>query len=150
MKPDFALSLSFDGIALLARTPKGWRPLDDVSVHAPDLKAEMARLRDTAEAAGAHDGQVKLILPTEQIKIMTLADSGARGAAMQQHLNRAMDGATPYAVHELVMDWAIVGDAIQVAAVARETLLEAEVFTAAHDFTPVCFVAYAPDDFDGE
>ena len=36
MKPNFALSLSFEGIRLLHRAPDGWRQVGEVAVDTPD------------------------------------------------------------------------------------------------------------------
>ena len=42
MKPNFALSLSFDGIRLLQRAAGGWYRLGEVSVADPALPAALA------------------------------------------------------------------------------------------------------------
>ena len=150
MKPDFALSLSFEGIALLRRGPKGWMVLGDVMLTSGTLSDDLAALRRKADALSPHGGQVKLVIPNEQIKFLTLPDTGA-DTDLGARIRKALDGATPYAVDDLVIDWSVRDGTVFVAAVARETLTEAEVFIAGHHFTPVCHVASAPDDqFDGE
>lgn len=151
MKPDFALTLSFEGITLLRRVSNGWALVGDVALDATDLRAALAALRSEADSLSPRGGQVKLVVPNEQIKYLSIPDSGKSGDALQADIRAALDGATPYAVDELRFDWSRSGGTIQIAAVANETLEEAEGFTKSHHFDPVCFVAISPDGgFDGE
>ena len=150
MKPDFALSLSYDGIALLARDAEGWMVMGRVPVNAPNLKEALSDLYNQALTRSPGSVDVKLVIPEAQIKYLQLEDDGARGAAMQDRINRALEAETPYQAHELVCDWAIVERQIHVAAVARETLTQAEIFSTAHGFSPACFVAYLSEEFEGE
>ena len=48
MKPNFTLSLSFEGITLLHRAAGGWRSVGEVPLTAPELKDTLAVLRKTA------------------------------------------------------------------------------------------------------
>ncbi|MGR3320703.1 MAG: hypothetical protein ACU0DK_02095 [Pseudooceanicola sp.] len=151
MKPNFALSLSLDGIALLFRARDGWRLLGDVALDSPDLNGELAALRK--RAAELCDGPVfcKIVVPNDQVRYMTI-DTGTVGEMRRVALvESALEGATPYELDELAYAWAPAGDSTQVAAVARETLDEAEGFATTHGFAPVAFVA-RPDrsKFAGE
>ncbi len=151
MKPNFALSLSFDGISLLQRVPGGWVHVNDVALDAADLGADMAALRAQADAIAPDGGMVKVVLPNEQIKFLSIADPSADPETRLAAVKAALDGATPYAVQDLSFDWAPQNGQIKIAAVALETLAEAEGFTTSHHFDPVCFVAAAEGDaFDGE
>ncbi|WP_439122469.1 hypothetical protein [Marivita sp.] len=151
MKPDFALTLSFDGISLLRRVPNGWTPVGDVALDAEDLRGALADLRSAADAMSSRGGQVKLVIPNEQIKYLTIPDTGQSGDALQNDMRAALDGATPYAVDDLSFDWSHDAGSIHIAAVANETLDEAEAFAKSHHFDPVSFVAIAPDgQFAGE
>lgn len=151
MKPDFALTLSFEGISLLRRVPGGWARLGEVALDDPDLPGALARLRARADALSERGGEVKLILPNEQIKYLSLEDDGARSDALQDRIKAALDGTTPYAVSDLSFDWEVAGGKVHVAAVANETLDEAEAFAKGHHFEPVCFAARAPEgSFAGE
>lgn len=150
MKPDFALSLSFDGIALLKRASvaggpdDGWFRLGEVALTEADLGAALTTLRAHAVADPQSPGpEVKLLLPEEQVRFMTIDAAGDRAACVQA-VEQALDGATPYAVADLVYDWVQSGDQLQIAAVARETLTEAETFANDHDFVPLCFVTVPP------
>lgn len=148
MKPDFALSLSMEGITLLCRAETGWHLLGDVPLDHRDLGAALADLRAEGEALVDGPAACKLILPNDQIKYLhvpaTEEDAEAQVAA-------ALTGATPYDVAELSYDFTEIDDVFQVAAVAIETLREAEAFAVEHGFAPVSFVAIpVGDDFEGE
>lgn len=147
MRPDFALNLSFDGITLLQRVKGGWAELGAASLDG-DLALDMATLKDRADAAGADKGIVKLILPDDQIKILTR--DMPQGAALDAAARDAIDGQTPYSVDELRIDALAEGGQLHVAAVARETLQEAEAFALEYGFTPVGFVAAHGNGFGRE
>ncbi|WP_323803547.1 hypothetical protein [Sulfitobacter litoralis] len=151
MKPNFALSLSFQGIRLLHRVPNGWRQIGEVAVDAEDMAAELATLRATATALEPSGLRSKVLIPNDQIKFMSIDTAGLDGQARREAAERALDGATPYAVTDLVFDTRNDGPITHIAAVARETLIEAEAFATEHRFHPVSFVAQAGDhDFKGE
>ena len=122
----------------------------DVALDAPDLAGELSVLRRTAIQLDSAGLRSKLVIPNEQIRYLMLP-APQKGADVAAHVARALDGATPYAVADLRYDWIAVGDDLHVAAVARETLDEAEGFAEEHDFCPVSFVAIPPGDtFPGE
>lgn len=151
MKPNFALSLSFDGIKLLHRVAGGWREVGDVAITSDDLAGELAMLRKTATSLEPGGVRSKLIIPSSQIKYLTIATLGLSEAACRKEAERALEGATPYEVAELALDISVDGPQTHVAAVARETLAEAEAFATEHRFHPVSFVAVPEDTpFVGE
>ena len=151
MTPAFALTLSFDGISLLRQVPDGWTTVGDVALDAADLRAALADLRTEADSLASDGGQVKLILPNEQIKYLRLPDTGLTGDALETEIHEALDGATPYPVEDLRFDWVKSDGSLFIAAVAAETLDEAEAFAKSHHFDPVSFAAHAPDgQFEGE
>ncbi|TNF57348.1 MAG: hypothetical protein EP307_14140, partial [Rhodobacteraceae bacterium] len=151
MKPDFALSLSFEGIALLVRAAGGWRNAGEVSLDAPDLGGALAALRARAVDLGGAAFRTKLIIPKDQIRYLTISTGHLSAADRHAEVRRALDGATPYAVDELSYDICEDGPLTHVAAVARETLEEAEAFAVEHRFNPVSFVAIPGDEnFLGE
>tara|TARA_R110002049_G_scaffold140930_9_gene302437 strand:- start:44576 stop:47224 length:2649 start_codon:yes stop_codon:yes gene_type:complete len=145
MKPNFALSLSFQGIRLLHRAAGGWRVVGDVALDAEDMAAELAMLRKTATSLEPGGLRSKLLIPNEQIKYLTIDTPDQSPDARRMAAQTALDGATPYAVADLVFDISIDGPRTHVAAVAQETLAEAEAFAMEHRFHPVCFAA-VPDD----
>lgn len=145
MKPEFALSLSFDGIALLVRGAGGWQRVGEIPTDTPDMPAALAALR--AKATAALPGKslhCKLILPDAQIRYLTIQTGERSNDARITSARKALEGATPYSVSELAFDISPDGADTHVAAVAIETLEEAESFALAHGFDPVSFVA-APE-----
>ena len=63
MKPNFTLSLSFDGIRLLHRTSGGWQLVGEVALDSADLAAELAGERfNVGERYGLLRAQLSLAL----------------------------------------------------------------------------------------
>lgn len=137
MKPNFALSLSFDGIQLLRRIDGGWQVLGNVAVDDPEMPAKLAALRERAKVDADGALRTKLIIPHEQIKF-TAIDTAM---TTNDDVLAAMEGATPYSVSDLVIDSERGGGRTHIAAVAKDTLDEAEAFAVEHKFNPVAFVA---------
>ena len=142
MKPNFALSLSFEGIRLLHRSGTGWTKVGEVALDSPDLAGELAVLRKTALALDPAGLRTKIILPNDQIRYLALDTTRATA----DEVRATLEGATPYRVDDLAWDFVKGGGRTYIAAVARETLDEAESFAAEHRFGPVSFVAI-PDEF---
>ncbi|WP_417263593.1 hypothetical protein [Celeribacter sp.] len=153
MKPNFALNLSHDGIVLLHRASSGWHQMGEVALDAPDMAAELAELRKLATSVSTSGLATKLVIPNSQILYRSLPDPGE--ASRDAAIRAALDGATPYAVDDLVWDSTVTNGQVQVAVIARETLEEAESFATEHRFNPVSFVAlpeaesYAGEPFFG-
>ncbi|WP_299678899.1 hypothetical protein [uncultured Roseobacter sp.] len=141
MKPNFALSLSFESIRLLHRAPGGWRVVGEVSPESDDLIGALSALREMGTALAPDGLRCKVVIPNEQIKYLTLETPGLGPSEARDAARDALGRATPYAVDDLAFDIVQVGDVTQVAAVALETLREAEDFATEHRFHPVSFVA---------
>ena len=141
MKPEFALSLSFDGIRLLHRAAGGWHEVGAVDVATADLNGDLAALRKKASSVKTKRVRTKLIIPDDQIKYLTIDTGDVDDAARRDAAQQALEGATPYPVEALAFDISAHGDKTHIAAVARETLTEAEAFAVEHKFHPVSFVA---------
>ena len=151
MKPSFALNLSHEGIGLLHRTIRGWLLVGEVALDVPDLAEAMGYLRSTALGLEPRGVTTKLILPSSQILYTTIDAPGPTASKRRAQIRAGLEGLTPYAVDDLVYDWAGTGNMVQVAVVARETLDEAESFAAEHRFGPVSFVAIPePGEFASE
>ncbi|MGH1458614.1 MAG: hypothetical protein ACRBBT_06905 [Paracoccaceae bacterium] len=148
MKPDFALTLSFDGIGLLMRSFPGWvRVGQTVALDVPDLGAALGELRAQGLALGPPDDArltCKLVIPNDQIRYLTIETGDVPGFQRAELARAALDGQTPYPVADLAFDWSAQGELTHIAAVARETLAEAESFAQMHGFEPLSFVAIAP------
>ena len=139
MKPNFALSLSFEGIRLLHRVSGGWHLVGEVAIDDAKLADSLALLRQKAIQLDSSGFHTKLIIPSDQIKFTTI-DTAQTGI---DDVRAALDGATPYPIDDLVIDFDRTGGRTYIAAVARETLVEAEHFAKEHNFAPVAFVADA-------
>ncbi|GAA6187577.1 hypothetical protein [Litorivita sp. NS0012-18] len=166
MKPDFALTLSFDGIGLLMRSFPGWvRVGQTVALDVPDLAAALGDLRaqglalaaDGASTTGGAAGGAtdpafedaarltcKLVIPNDQIRYLSVETGDVPGFRRADLARAALDGQTPYPVADLAFDWSAQGEVAHIAAVARETLAEAESFAQMHGFDALSFVAIAP------
>lgn len=140
MTTNFTLSLSFDGIKLFHRVTDGWHLVGETAIDVPDLPAALAKLRADAALLDPSDMRCKLLIPDAQIKYVTLETAQTD----LQDVMSALEGATPYGVEELVVDFDRNGGRTFIAAVARETLAEAEGFATEHGFNPVAFAA-VPD-----
>ena len=151
MKPNFALTLSFEGIGLLHRSDTGWDRVGEVPLDVPDLPQALNLLKKTASELTSDALNAKLILPSEQIKYIRLpAPEGGRDA-QESAVRAALDGTTPYALDELSYDWSESHGELTVAAVARETLREAEGFARENGFDLVYFAAQPEaEEFSGE
>ncbi|MYM54598.1 hypothetical protein [Thalassovita mangrovi] len=151
MKPNFALTLSFEGIDLLHRVPTGWHLVGSVRFDDADLTGALAGLREAAFGLEPDGLTTKLVLPDDQIKYIDVATDGTDADGYEALAHKALEGATPYDLSELAIDWAEKDGRLHVAAVARETLAEAESFAHEHQFNPVSFVAQpAEGTFEGE
>lgn len=140
MTPEFTLSLSFEGIRLLRRVERGWQNVGDVALDVADLPASLAELREKGVAlVGDGEFSTKLLIPDEQIRYERIET--ARTTLDDVHA--ALEGKTPYAIADLVIDYDQSGGRTHIAAVARETLAEAEAFATEHGFAPMAFVAAA-------
>jgi len=151
MRPNFALSLSFSGIQLLQQQENGWCRVGDVDIGSADLAGDLAALRAKAETLGNGPVEIKLIIPDDQIKYLTVDATSLDKDALQSSVLGALEGATPYPVDDLAFDFANEGGQVHIAAVAKETLQEAEAFATEHGFAPMVFVAAtAPVNFPYE
>ena len=151
MKPNFALTLSFEGIGLLHRAFPGWHLVGEIDLGDSDLLHALSRLRDKAISLDPSGLRCKLVIPNDQIRYITFEAGDVPACDLPDLVAQHLDGATPYALNDLTFDWAENDGVVSVAAVARETLSEAEAFAAEHRFNPISFVAMPEDgDFPGE
>lgn len=147
MKSNFALSLSFDGIHLLHRTLGGWDLVGQVALDDADVSGALAHLRAAAGTLEPNGIATKLLIPNDQIKYLALDTTRTD----DDDVRAALEGATPYSVDDLAYDYAKGGGRTYIAAVARETLDEAQAFATEHEFNPVSFAAVPePFTFVGE
>ncbi|MCF2870160.1 hypothetical protein L0664_03690 [Octadecabacter sp. G9-8] len=124
------------------RTSGGWHLVGQVALDDADVTGSLARLRGAAESLEPGGIATKLLIPNDQIKYLALDTTRAE----DEQVRDALHGATPYAVDELTYDFAKGGGRTYVAAVARETLDEAQQFATEHGFNPISFAA-VPEPF---
>ena len=141
MKPNFALTLSFEGIGLLHRAFPGWHLVGEISLDNPDLLQGLKALRDKAVALDPSGLRSKLVIPNDQVRYIQFARPTDASDDIPALVEKNLDGATPYALSDLAYDWEEQDGMVSVAAVARETLREAEAFAKEHSFNPISFVA---------
>ena len=145
MTPNFALDLSEDGITLLHRAPNGagWFREGRVDFAKGNIAEGLAKLRARAVELEGEGFQTKLILPRSQL-LFTRVEKGA-------DVGQALSEQTPYRPDQLSFATCEDGDHLKVAAVALETLGEAEGFISPHGLNPVGFTAIPEEhQFDGE
>lgn len=151
MKPNFALTLSFETIGLLHRTSRGWMPIGEVPTDSPDLAEALSYLRSSALGLSTQGMTCKIVLPASEILYTEVACASDDPEMQLAAVRTALDGMTPYPVDDLVFDVAGEAPRLQVAVTARETLDQAEAFAVEHRFNPVSLVALPPEGrFAGE
>ncbi len=141
MKPTFALTLSPDGLRLSHRDRRGWLLVGEAALDDPQLGHRLKELRQTAEQLAPGAVTTKLVLPTELVLFTTLDLPPGE----EDRIPPALEGLTYYDPADLVWDWVPEDEGIRLAAVARESLAEAENFAEENGFAPICFVALPED-----
>ena len=138
MTSTFLLHLSSDSIDLERADASGhWHRLGSVSMDSENLTKALSHLRQTAVPGAADALEVLVALPSDQIKLLDLDHSDTSSAALQH----ALAGQTPYEFHELCVDRLPTPQGQSIAAIAQETLDEADSLTKAFGFTAVGYVA---------
>ena len=140
--PRFALSLSFEGIGLEEYAKGASSKIAEAILDRDDFDQRMSELSRKAEAMSCDGLRVALILPNEQIKFVSVAcPDDADPITINEHILRTLDGATPYPMDELRFDHHLANGTLYVAAVALETLNEAEDFAKNYGFSPLSCIA---------
>jgi len=138
MSSKFLLHLSNDSIDLERQDASGhWHRLGSVSPDTEHLTEALAHLRQTVMTQATDPLEVLVALPADQIKRVDLDHSDTSTEALQQ----ALTGQTPYEFHELCVDCLLTPQGQTIAAIAQETLEEAESLTQAFGFKAAGFVA---------
>lgn len=147
--PDHALSFSADAVHLLRRVrpaePRdGWEEIGSADFSSPSFRSDLADLRQVVVPEDGAPLPVVLVIPDDQILYTDL--SVPEGPGREEAVGVALDGLTPYEITDLAFDWQGEGDDIRVAAVARQTLLEAQEFASRHGFDGREYSAQPSDD----
>jgi hypothetical protein len=72
MKPNFALSLSFDGLRLMHRVSGGWHLVGQIALDDADLTGALDRLRAAADTLEPNGISTKILITNDQIKYLAL------------------------------------------------------------------------------
>ena len=145
--PRFALSLSFEGIGLEEYAKGASSKIAEAILDKDDFDQRISELTRKAEAMLGDGLRVALILPNEQIKFVSVAcPDDADPITINEHIQRTMDGATPYPMDELRFDHHLADGILYVAAVALETLKESEEFAKNYGFSPLACIARTDTD----
>jgi len=145
--PRFALSLSFEGIGLEEYAKGASSKIAEAILDKDDFDQRISELSRKAEAMLGDGLRVALILPNEQIKFVSVAcPDDADPITINEHIQRTMDGATPYPMDELRFDHHLADGILYVAAVALETLKESEEFATNYGFSPLACIARTDTD----
>ncbi len=136
----------------MRRATGGWQVIGSVELDDPALVEKLGYLRKTASELAGGQLASKLVIPNSEILYRVMDAPGLSDEDREKAIRLGLEGATPYAVDDLVYDWVDAGDGkALVCAVARDTLDEAESFASEHRFNPVSFVAIPDGDtFVGE
>lgn len=141
MRPNFALDFTSAGLALFHRTSIGWARVGDVNLASEHLDIDLAYLMQKAQVRDPMPIRCKLIIPNDQIRYIAIETGDVTEIQRRDLVMHALLGETPYHIEELAFSWSVCGGVTQIAAVARETLEEAEGFASQYGFNPVSFVA---------
>ena len=145
--PRFALSLSFEGIGLEEYAKGASSKIAEAILDKDDFDQRISELSRKAEAMLGDGLRVALILPNEQIKFVSVAcPDDADPITINEHIQRTMDGATPYPMDELRFDHHLADGILYVAAVTLETLKESEEFAKNYGFSPLACIARTDTD----
>ena len=140
MFPNAAISLSVEGITALLKADDGWRSIGEVPIDAPELTGSLEALCLRAEGILGEPMRSKLIIPNDQIRFLETAAVPEKVSEGQAACAQALEGQKPYPVSALRYDWITTGTTTYIAAVAVDTLTEAEAFATQHGLNPICFV----------
>ncbi|MGP9790188.1 hypothetical protein [Roseinatronobacter sp. NSM] len=141
MKTNFALGITQSGVTLWQRGERGWLRVGAVALDHPDMDTAVADLVKTAKSLVSDTVLTQLVIPEDQVLYTRITAPGPGVDAQRSQIRKALEGRTPFPVEELDFDWTGAGPDVDVAVVARETLIEAEDFAKKHGLNPACFVA---------
>lgn len=125
----------------MLRAKGGWQLIGTVDLTDPDLKLILIKLRETAIERSLGDFQTKIIIPNEKIQYLSIKTGLPKSADQRPAVRQALTDLASYSIEALQYDYSTDEGETHIAAVTRETLLEAETFATEHGFNPISFVA---------
>lgn len=153
-KPNFALDLSNEGVALWHRgSGGGWTTLGSVPLAAEDFSEQLAALRDKASKGTGRARRAVIRIPRSEVLLSKVRVGVFEGEAAVRHAHKQIAEMSPYDMDEISFDLGEkgVGNMAPVGIVARQTLIEAEAFAKQNGFDPLYFTTqYAEREFTRE
>lgn len=153
-KPNFALDLSNEGVALWHRSSGGgWSTLGAVPLAAEDFSEQLAALRDSAGKVTGRARRAVIRIPRSEVLLSKVRLGVFEGEAATRHAHKQIADMSPYELDEISFDLGekSAGNMAPVGIVARQTLIEAESFAKANGFDPLYFTTqYAEKEFTRE
>lgn len=144
-RPEFALSFSPEAVHLLRREGRDWTELGQARFDDAEMRQGLDALRRRIDTEAPRGHVLRLVIPADQILYTTLPLGPAQSP--RQAVKNALDGLTPYPIGQIAFDWESAGeDLARVAAVARQTLEEAEGFALRYGFEADRFIALPDAD----
>jgi hypothetical protein len=139
----WGFDLDMTAVRLMRRDNGNWQEVAAEKIEGADIEQRLMALADRVES----DAPVELFLPRDQILYSDIEISSEDNA--QADIEAALDGATPYVLDDLDLDWEMTGPTTaRVAAIALETLDEAVAFAEVRGIKVGGFSSLAePDDF---
>ena len=112
-----------------------WSRVHNIDLDPDTLERDMADLRNHVQSLSHEQTAVNLVLPQDQIKFLVLDhDPDQADDQKTKVIEHELEQNTPYLISELRYDYKILDNKVHVAAVALETLQEAEEFVTTHGF----------------
>ena len=112
-----------------------WSRVFSIDLDPDTIDQDMADILARVQDVNSDQRSVNLVLPSDQIKFLTLDhEPDHTKDQITKAIEQALAHETPYAISELRYDYRILDDKVYVAAVAIETLHEAEEFITTHGF----------------
>ncbi len=139
----WGFDLDMTAVRLLRRKGSDWQEIAAEKIEGADIEERLMALVDRIDTGAA----VHLFLPRDQILYTDVAIQ--TGEIERSDIERAMDGATPYPLEDLDLDWDVsTPGTARVAAIALETLDEAVAFAEVRGLKVAGFSSLAdPADF---
>ncbi|SPJ23947.1 hypothetical protein [Palleronia abyssalis] len=143
MTYDYALDFTPEGVRLLKGSGKDQIVMGEVALNDPHFETRLEDLRKEVEAETGEPVSPALLIPHSEILFHTMNLGDEDDAEREAKVRSELEGLTPYRIDDLVYDWKSISKTqVQVAAVARDTLDEADGFAAHNGFGPGPFTTH--------
>ncbi|WGI20602.1 hypothetical protein [Amylibacter sp. IMCC11727] len=153
-KPNFALDLSNEGVAVWHRSSGGgWSTLGSVSLSDADFADQLAALRDSVAKGAGRARRAVIRIPRSEVLLSKVRVGVFEGEAAVRHAQKQIAELSPLDMADISFDLGEKGvsNMAPVGIVARQTLIEADAFARSNGFEPLYFTTqYAEREFNRE